>query len=146
MVSALQDVTDPRSPTQASATPARTSMSPAHLRTLIAAGRKLDTHDPAVVRQTATQFLSELFFAPLLAEAREAPFGGDLANGGQTEAIFGQRLDQALADSVAGADPALVNRMVQHFEQFAQRCSPGSNRVSWPARTQLKQQAEGAPS
>jgi hypothetical protein len=120
--------------------------SPAHLRTLMAAGRKLDTHDPAVVRQTATQFLSELFFAPLLAEARQSSFGGDLANGGQTEAIFGQRLDQVLADGVAGADPGLVNHMVQHFEQFARRTSPGSNQVSWPTRTQLKQQAEGVPS
>ena len=76
----------------------------------------------------------------------QSSFGGDLANGGQTKAIFGQRLDQVLADGVAGADPGLVNHMVQHFEQFARRTSPGSNQVSWPTRTQLKQQAEGVPS
>ena len=124
----------------------RSRVSPAQLRTLEAAGRKLDTHDPAVVRQTATQFLSELFFAPLLAQARESPLGGDLASGGQTAAIFGQRLDQYLADSVAGADPALVNQMVNRFEEQARRCAPGNDRASWPTRTQISKQAEGVPS
>jgi hypothetical protein len=146
MISAVQDVTDPQSATATGTTPTRMNASPARLRTLMAAGRMLDTHDPAVVRQTATQFLSELFFALLLAEAREFTLGGELAHGGQTESIFGQRLDQILADGVAGADPGLVNNMVQHFEQFAQRCSPGSDKASWPTRTQLKQQAEGVPS
>ena len=146
MVSAVRDVTDPQAPAQAATTPMRARMSSAQLRTLVAAGRRPDTHDPAVVRQTATQFLSELFFAPLLAEARQSPLGGDLANGGQTEAIFGQRLDQYLADSVAGADPSLVNQMVKRFEEQARRSAPGNDRVSWPTRTQIQKPAEGAPS
>ena len=60
--------------------------------------------------------------------------------------LIGQRLDQVLADGVAGADQGLVNHMVQRFEQHAQRCSPGSDQASWPTHTQLKQQAEGVPS
>jgi hypothetical protein len=83
--------------------------------TLLAAGRKPDTHDPAVVQQAATQFLSELFFAPLLAEARQFPLGGALGDGGRTEAIFGEQLDQRVADSVVAADRGLVQQMVRRL-------------------------------
>jgi hypothetical protein len=78
--------------------------------------RRPDVHDPAVVRQTASQFLSELFFKPLLAEMRRFPLGRELACGGQTEAIFGSQLDQRIADRVAAAERGLVDQMVSEFE------------------------------
>lgn len=105
---------------------ARSASADRTLRTLLAAGRKPDTHDPAVVKQVASQFLSELFFAPLLAEAREFPLGRDLATGGRTEAIFGEQLDQRVADSIAAANPGLVQQMVRQFEQQAQRTGAAS--------------------
>jgi hypothetical protein len=85
--------------------------------TLLAAGRKPDTRDPAVIRQAATQFLTELFFAPLLAEARQFPLGGELADGGRTEAIFGEQLDQRVADTVVASDRGLVEQMVRRLTQ-----------------------------
>lgn len=94
------------------------------LRMLQAAGRKPDPHDPAVVREVAAQFVAELFFAPLLAQMRQFPFGRELASGGQTEAIFGQQLDQRIADRVAASDDALVREIVSRLEQHA---SAGSN-------------------
>jgi hypothetical protein len=97
--------------------PAATNLVPARqaFATLLAAGRKLDTHDPAFVKQAATQFLSELFFTPLLAEARQFPLGGELGNGGQTEAIFGEQLDQRVADTVMAADGGLVQSVVRRL-------------------------------
>ncbi len=89
------------------------------LRTLLAAGRKLDVRDPAVAKQVAAQFLSELFFAPLLAEARQFPLGRELATGGRTEAIFGQQLDQQLGDGVAATDRGLVKQMMHYFQKQA---------------------------
>jgi hypothetical protein len=74
-------------------------------------GRYVHPHDPTVVRETATKFLSDLFFAPLLAEAREFPIGRDLLGDSQTESIFGQQLDQRVADTVAGRSHMLVDLM-----------------------------------
>lgn len=80
----------------------------AELHARAALGRKLDARDPAVVRQAGEQLVAELFFVPLLSEMRRFPFGRELATGGQTEAAFGQQLDQRVADVVAGASGGLV--------------------------------------
>jgi len=92
------------------------SPSPRALRTLEAAGRQLDARDPAVVKQTAAQLMSELFFAPLLAEMRRFPFGRELTGGGQTEAVFGEQLDRRIADGVAAADTGLMKQMLRQLE------------------------------
>ncbi len=60
-----------------------------------------DESQPA--RQAAAQAVSQLFFAPLLAELRSAPFGRKFAHGGRGEDIFGEQLDQRLADHVSRA-------------------------------------------
>jgi len=86
----------------------------ASLRTLLTAGRKLDVQDPAVARQTAEQLGSELFFKPLLAEMRKFPLGRQLSDE-RSEAVFGEQLDQRLADSVAAATPGLTNVLLRHF-------------------------------
>lgn len=58
----------------------------------------------------AVGLASELFFKPLLAELREAqkelPFGG----GGRGEEVFGERLDEQLADRIAASDPGGIVR------------------------------------
>ena len=81
-----------------------------------ALGRPLDPDDPTVIRHAASQMVSELFFKPLLAELRESPLGADFANGGQTEAIFGARLDEQIADAVAATDRSgLVNQIAEEL-------------------------------
>jgi hypothetical protein len=133
MVAAVQKVANP---TNAKATQ----------RMLAATRRKPDVQDPAVVRQTASQFVSQLFFAPVLAEVREFPFGRDFATGGQTEAIFGEQLDQRVAEAVSDANPALVNEMVRRLQPRAATPTPGSDRASWPAQQQAQPLSEGQPS
>ncbi|MBK9120359.1 MAG: hypothetical protein IPM18_12275 [Phycisphaerales bacterium] len=97
--------------------------------------------DPAV-REAAAQFLTELFFGPLLAEARRAPFKADWIDGGQTESIFGEQLDQRIADRVALADRGLNDHVVRELSQHGKvrtapprtaPAGPGADRVAWPA-------------
>lgn len=109
------------------------------LRTQTALGRRLDVLDPAVVRRTAAQFAAELFFAPLLAEVRKFPFGQEFATGGQTEAIFGEQLDQRVADAVAQANPALINGIVRRFQQRSGQPAAGADRTVWPTQQQVSE-------
>ncbi|MBP7746496.1 MAG: hypothetical protein KA383_10200 [Phycisphaerae bacterium] len=120
----------------------RTDVTPQTLRALLAAGRKLDETDPAVVRQTAAQFLSELFFKPLLAEAREFPLGRDFADGGQTESTFGAKLDERFADGIATASSGLVRQMTRYFGAVPPPAASDARRVSWTTQTQLAPRAE----
>jgi len=47
---------------------------------------------------------------PMLAKMREDPFKSDLFHGGQTEEVFGQRLDTVLSERiVAKADFSIVD-------------------------------------
>lgn len=91
----------------------------AALAALTAIGRPPPADDPVVTRETAAKLLSQLFFAPLLAEARKNPFGARFANGGRTEAIFGEQLDLRVADAVAGSGAGGVTA------QIARRLTPG---------------------
>ena len=90
------------------------------------------------MRQTAAQFTSELFFAPLLAEVRKFPFGRDVATGGQTESIFGEQLDQRVADAVANANPALIENMVRCIQPQPGQPAPGADRASWVTQKQIQ--------
>jgi len=69
-----------------------------------ALGRKADAQDPRVRWDAAAQVTSQLFFAPLLAEARRSNLGGPLASGGRVESAFGERLDLYISDVVARSD------------------------------------------
>jgi Rod binding domain-containing protein len=122
--------------------------SAAALRVQTAVGRKLDVHDPAVARRTAAQFLSELFFKPILAEMRRFPIGRELATGGQTESIFGEQLDQRIADGVAAAQPGLVNAMLRNFGDRTAVPPAGHNQSSWnmPVGSASSQENEEAGS
>jgi hypothetical protein len=116
----------------------RAAFSDRALRTLLAAGRKLDTTNPAVVRQVAAQFMSELFLGPLLAEAREFPLGRELATGGRTETIFGAQLDQRVADKIASAAPGLIEQMAGRLSPHGQQAVAGTDQAGWRVAQQVR--------
>ena len=122
----------------------------AELRTLTGLGRRLGPNDPDVQRQAATQLLSELFFKPLLAEMRRFPFGRELATGGQTESIFGERLDERVADTVAASARGLINSVLSSLDPRGRRSpasqagtrrntlpAAGAESVTWPVEAAL---------
>lgn len=124
------------------ATSPRTHTTAATLRAMVELGRPPRADDPATVEQTAAQMLSELFFKPMLEEMRKFPFGRELATGGQTEAVFGQRLDERVADQVAHRTPGLIRQLVHQLEKPAPDAAPparpqppdaGAQRSYWPA-------------
>lgn len=51
--------------------------------------------------QAAQQLVSQLFYVPLLAEARRSSLGGTVGHGGRGEEIFGEQLDLQIADATA---------------------------------------------
>lgn len=84
-----------------------------------ALGRKSDTRDPLVQKMAAGQLVSEMFFAPLLAEMRKFPIGKDFLTEGRTEAIFNEELDKRTADLVATSSGGslgqnILRKMAQH--------------------------------
>jgi len=86
------------------------------LAALLAAGRRLEANDPKLVGQAAAQVVSQLFFAPLLAEMRKLPFGREFATGGRTEEIFGEQLDLRIADSVAANCGGLTRQLIEGLQ------------------------------
>ena len=86
------------------------------LAALLAAGRRLEANDPKLVGQAAAQVVSQLFFAPLLAEMRKLPFGRKFASGGRTEEIFGEQLDLRIADSVAANCGGLTRQLIERLQ------------------------------
>jgi len=127
MVAAITDATN------VAGTGNRPASSRLGQRMLQAIGRRADAHDPRVIRETASQLVSELFFKPLLSEVREFPFGQEIGTGGQTESIFGSQLDQRIADSVAAADNGLVDQIVRQLEPHTPGVA-GADRAWWPAQ------------
>jgi len=55
------------------------------------------------VYEAAQQLVSSAFVAPLLAHAREIAKQNDMFYGGSTEDLFGQRMDQMLADKIVAS-------------------------------------------
>lgn len=67
-------------------------------------GGKIAAAAPGHARQAAAQLVSQLFFAPLLAEMRKLPLGRRFGHGGRMESAFGEQLDLRIADAVAASD------------------------------------------
>ncbi|MFN0138334.1 MAG: hypothetical protein ACKVS9_19700 [Phycisphaerae bacterium] len=88
------------------------------LSAMTGVGRKIDAGDPRQTRQAAVQLVSQVFFAPMLQEMRELPFGKEIGHGGRMEDAFGQQFDQRVADSVAreGVRP-LVDKIEQKLKR-----------------------------
>jgi hypothetical protein len=97
-----------------------------------ALGRRFDPHDPAVVKRTASQLVSETVFVPLLAEMREFPFGNEIGSGGRGEAVFAEQLDQRIADTVAASSGGLADQIARRLQG------------NWLAHEQARQTAEGS--
>lgn len=143
MVTAVTATTTGMQETAATDRPALTRTA---FRVLSELGRKVDENAPGLPQQAAAQMLSELFFAPLLAEMRKFPFGRELATGGQVESIFGQHLDQRIADTVAGCDPALSAQLMRYLDKSGPGTvtpAAGSDRSDWATRAQASS-ARGA--
>lgn len=103
------------------------------LAALQSVGRKADVKDPNLVRQTASQLVSQLFFAPLLAEMRKLPFGQQFGNGGRMEDAFGQQLDALMAESVSAAQHGgLTEHLVRKLQSGA-RATAGRAAQETPA-------------
>ncbi|MGD8453438.1 MAG: hypothetical protein PVJ57_16620 [Phycisphaerae bacterium] len=133
-------------------------MSVSAIQSASSAATPLDPHDPVLVRRTAAQMVSELFFKPLLAEMRASPFGGEIGGGGRGEEVFGERLDELLADAAANADQGgLVTQIAKYLspesaqmpqaEAQVEAEQPKSTRtwpgVCWSTLKQLQEMAEG---
>lgn len=142
MVRAVSQTASTSGPPGGAPATARTALTGKKQHLLQAMGRKLDAQDPAVVQQTAVQMLSETFFAPMLAEMRQFPFGENLASGGQTESIFGEQLDRRIADQVAASNPGLVQQMVRYFDQTGQQPTPGADQAAWPVQQAAQRAAK----
>jgi hypothetical protein len=105
-------------------------------RVMDSLGRKLDPADKQSVHGAATLLVSQLFLAPLLAQARALPFGGDVGDGGRGEEVFGEQLDQRLADLVAGNLPGLTSQIESKLARnkgAVASDTPRSTYASWPA-------------
>jgi len=110
-------------------------------------GRNLDPRDPRVVREAATLLVSQLFFAPLLAEMRKLPFGKGLVDGGRMEEVFGEQLDLRIADTVARGDEGLTKQLAERLtppegRQSTQTSTPLD--VSWRTEMQVREDSEGS--
>lgn len=155
VISTLQS----QNPAAAQQTPAA-MLTPSDARLKMAAqsklGRRIAPADPALVRQTASQLVSQLFFQPMLAEMRKLPFGGEIGKGGRGEEVFGEQLDQrvadAVADTTAGALKATIARALSRSGDAAPAVStpagPIAAQTTWPTleslRRDLRQQAVSA--
>jgi hypothetical protein len=76
-------------------------------------GGPRSAQDAAAIRQVASQLVSQLFFAPLLAEIRRFPFGRQIGHGGRGEEVFGEQLDLRVADAVAGAAGGALKERIE---------------------------------
>lgn len=102
-------------------------------------GRRRSAQDPAAIRQAASQLVSQLFFAPLLAEMRRLPFGRQIGHGGRSEEIFGEQLDLRIADAVASAaGSALTERIERELE-------PGSAPAAQSGADSARAPESGSP-
>lgn len=92
---------------------------------LMALGRRPAGDDPRGARAAAEMMVAQLFYQPLLAEARRSPFQSDIGHGGRGEDVFGEQLDTLLADRIArsqqgGLVAALESRLARRYAVVAE--------------------------
>ncbi|MCG3127636.1 MAG: hypothetical protein CHACPFDD_02503 [Phycisphaerae bacterium] len=75
-----------------------------------AAGTAAPTDD---VRDIAGKLVSEMLLKPLLAELRQFPFGKSFSSGGRGEEVFGEMLDERLADTAGKTAGAAITSFIQ---------------------------------
>ncbi len=80
----------------------------------------LDPERAKTLRKTAEQLVATTFIMPMLAKMREDPFKSDLFHGGQTEDVFGQRLDTILSERIVSkADFEIVDAVYRSVAERA---------------------------
>jgi len=100
-------------------------------------GRPVNAQDPRTAREAAALLTSQLFFAPVLAEMRQLPFGREFGHGGRMEEAFGEQLDQRIADAVARSDRGLTAYLAERLSPARTRSAPQA-----PARDPSEPAAE----
>lgn len=83
---------------------------------MTAAGRGMALETSAGREAVASQLVSEMAFKPMLAEMRKFPLGNDMFSGGRGEEVFGERLDERLADIVAGQSNGLTRDIADRLK------------------------------
>ena len=69
-------------------------------------------------RDAAASLVSQMFFVPILQQMREMPFGKEFGHGGRGEEVFGEQLDQQLADLMARGDRSgLVDQVARQISR-----------------------------
>ena len=126
--------------------PAESSGGVRELRVSAELGRKIDARQPGAARQAATLMVSQLFFAPLLAEARKSPFGGAVGDGGRGEEVFGEQLDLRIADTVAaGLRGGLADQLESRLAQRQHAAAAGPTNIQAVQAIEPTRPREDAP-
>lgn len=98
-------------------------------------GRKPDAVDPRTAHMAATQMLSQVFFAPMLAEIRASSLGEKFSGGGLMGGAMGEQLDLRLADAAAAGNPGgLVSLLEKKFGSAAETRAAESLQALDPGR------------
>ncbi|MEP0848225.1 MAG: rod-binding protein [Phycisphaerae bacterium] len=124
-VCATVGTTSPTLGTKSLANPAGSGRALAALQGL---GRRIDAHDPRLAKDAAGKLLADLFFAPLLAEMRKSASAVRIGSGGRGEEVFGEQLDQRLADAVAAADRSGLRAAIERKLLRAESDAPSAPR------------------
>ena len=105
------------------------------MQSLLASARRGTGLDAAQAEDAAALLVSELAFKPLLAEMRKLPFGKTFIDGGRTEEIFGERLDECVSDIAARSTPALTAGFARRLQPRTGTDAPpaGQERATWMA-------------
>lgn len=65
------------------------------------------------VRDVAGKLVSEMLLKPMLAELRQFPFGKSFSSGGRGEEVFGEMLDERLADTAGQTAGAAITSFIE---------------------------------
>lgn len=78
--------------------------------------------DEQKIRLAAQQLVATTLLKPIFSQIRQDPFKSDLFNGGRTEKIFGEQLDNILADRMVKKQGfGLVDSVYNNFMKNAQK-------------------------
>lgn len=101
---------------------------------------------PDRAREAASAVVSQLFLLPMLEEMRKFPFGERFGSGGRTEKIFGERLDQYIADAVANSDAGMTEMVAAQLRRLERsHHSEAAAIVSDPSRDRKGTDQSGRP-
>ena len=84
--------------------------------------------DEQKVRLAAEQLVASTMLKPILSQIRQDPFKSDLFHGGRTEEIFGEQLDNIIADRMVSKQGfGLVDSVYKNFMNNIEQDSSDNN-------------------